>query len=253
MHDLFEAKLANLQQAKEYYKAAATSLPTSETPIWSEGWDDDTTSEDSRSTEIPWYQTPTKSRSMQHPEGSPFLPSRSQASSARTSIRALKPSPLRIRKNLDLTVLPVTPPKTNSAAIFHQDSHQMQEYPPFTPPNKLKLPMSPPSSRPFSVTFSESSFRWLHQRSNKRYQRCLADFADMLQGHMAAVENFIGHIKDIQANRHVGRLASFGADKEARVADLRARIVRLRANGWRRERFRPGRYQDLCETALAEL
>lgn len=75
----------------------------------------------------------------------------------------------------------------------------------------------------------------------------------MLRGHQDAVDRLISSVQDSQANRHVKKLPSFSADKEARAADLKQRTVRLRASGWKRERFRPERYQDLCETALAEL
>lgn len=75
----------------------------------------------------------------------------------------------------------------------------------------------------------------------------------MLQDHRAVVENLISNVKDIQGNRCVTRLASFGEDQEARAADLRERIVRLRAKGWRRERFSPEKYQRICALALAEL
>lgn len=51
------------------------------------------------------------------------------------------------------------------------------------------------------------------------------------------------------------RLASYGLedDEETRAANLRFRIARLKAAGWKMERFAPGRYQELCARALAEL
>lgn len=49
------------------------------------------------------------------------------------------------------------------------------------------------------------------------------------------------------------RLASYGEDEAAKEADKQARMVTLKAAGWRRERFRPERYQDLCQRALEEL
>jgi hypothetical protein len=38
-----------------------------------------------------------------------------------------------------------------------------------------------------------------------------------------------------------------------RALDLKARIERLRAEGWQRKRFDPRRYDALCEAALADL
>lgn len=46
---------------------------------------------------------------------------------------------------------------------------------------------------------------------------------------------------------------SSGDDDEARVQDRRARIDRLRMNGWKRERFDASRYEELCEQVMAEL
>lgn len=41
--------------------------------------------------------------------------------------------------------------------------------------------------------------------------------------------------------------------EEMKKAELKARVERLRVNGWKRERFDAERYQRLCEQALAEL
>ncbi|ROV90875.1 hypothetical protein VSDG_08017 [Cytospora chrysosperma] len=46
---------------------------------------------------------------------------------------------------------------------------------------------------------------------------------------------------------------SSGDEDEARVQDRRARIDRLRMNGWKRERFDASRYEELCEQVMAEL
>ncbi|KAK4105790.1 hypothetical protein N658DRAFT_417555 [Parathielavia hyrcaniae] len=41
--------------------------------------------------------------------------------------------------------------------------------------------------------------------------------------------------------------------EEARALDRQARIERLRRSGWQRKRFDPARYEELCESVLAEL
>lgn len=58
-----------------------------------------------------WYETPTKNKWFQRLAISPPYLDKSPTSSARTSIKALKPSPLRINKHLDLNSLEITPPK----------------------------------------------------------------------------------------------------------------------------------------------
>jgi hypothetical protein len=45
-----------------------------------------------------------------------------------------------------------------------------------------------------------------------------------------------------------------GVDKDQmQKIELRARIQRLKENGWKRVRFNGERYQKLCENALEEL
>ncbi|ROW11162.1 hypothetical protein VMCG_00996 [Cytospora schulzeri] len=46
---------------------------------------------------------------------------------------------------------------------------------------------------------------------------------------------------------------SSGDEDEAKVQDRRARIDKLRMNGWKRERFDASRYEELCEQVMAEL
>lgn len=75
----------------------------------------------------------------------------------------------------------------------------------------------------------------------------------MLQKHIVILDTLMSNIRDIRSSKNVKSLAVFGEDREARAADLRERIVRLRNKDWKRERFAPERYRDLCAMALAEL
>ena len=109
-------------------------------------------------------------------------------------------------------------------------------------------------SRPTSVTFSVSVDSWLQARSYERYNNCLAAFAEVIATHISSVETLIQKTKGVQSARYfTKRLASYGEDEESRAANLRFRIARLKASGWKMERFAPGRYQELCAKALAEL
>ena len=109
-------------------------------------------------------------------------------------------------------------------------------------------------SRPTSITLSASVESWLQARSYERYNNCLAAFAEMIANHIEAVDALIEKTRGVQSARYfTKRLASHGEDEESRAANLRFRIARLKASGWKMERFSPDRYQDLCARALAEL
>lgn len=198
------------------------------------------------------HQTPTKSGSPQHNIFSQFTPI-PQRRFARESIGALIPSPLHLSEDPGSEELPSTPPTSKSAGLLSNIFRNSQGYLPFTPPKNI-IPSSPSSSvRRRSITFSASSYQWSQRRSAERYNEHLADFAKMLQGHITTVEELISTVKNFQADRRVKRFASLRDDKETRAADLGARILRLRAKGWKRERFVPEKYQELCAKALAEL
>ena len=65
----------------------------------------------------------------------------------------------------------------------------------------------------------------------------------MLARHIHTIGGLIRATREAQARGREGD----------EMGDLKARIRRLREGGWRRERFSPGRYQDLCDVALGDL
>ncbi|KAL9604800.1 MAG: hypothetical protein Q9219_000248 [cf. Caloplaca sp. 3 TL-2023] len=146
-----------------------------------------------------------------------------------------------------------TPPRCKTTNDLHSLMSRMGEAPPFISPGNAFSATSPTSTQRLSVTFSESSQTWLYQRSCERYNKTLVDLSNMIQNHLMAVNDLISEIREARTNRSIKRMASFHDDREARATDLRERIDRLRAKGWRRERFRPERYETLCSLALAEL
>ena len=82
----------------------------------------------------------------------------------------------------------------------------------------------------------------------------------MLIAHIEVVEGLVQGTEEAQANRCAmtrSRSGWFGGGdeegEEARRMELRARVERGRKGGWRRERFAPERYQELCARALGEL
>ena len=115
--------------------------------------------------------------------------------------------------------------------------------------------LSPPQTR-FQARQQSLAYTsvWLRERSAELYNAHLADFQGLLTRHLGSIDSLIGSTKESQATRHTTRrFASYGDDEEAKAADLRTRVQRLKANGWSRERFRPGHYEELCEQALADL
>ena len=76
----------------------------------------------------------------------------------------------------------------------------------------------------------------------------------MIADHISTVDTLIQKTQEVQSARYfTKRLASYGEDEETKAANLRFRIARLKASGWKMERFAPGRYQELCARALGEL
>ncbi|KAL8990616.1 MAG: hypothetical protein Q9177_000766 [Variospora cf. flavescens] len=257
-HDSRE-KSRYLEYAKHSYYAALSSLPPKADQAWGGEWNHRASIQDIGSIKMAEYQTPIKRYSTYRQDPfSPFTPI-PQRRFARESIGALIPSPLHVNRiSAEPGGLQITPPRCKPAAgsLTNNVLRNPHEHPPCTPPRKI-VPSSPPpfsTRRRRSITFSASSFQWLLHRSTERYNTHLADFAKMLQGHVHDLEELmISSARDAQADWRVKRLASFGGDREARAVDLRERIVRLRAKGWKRERFAAERYQELCATALADL
>jgi len=79
----------------------------------------------------------------------------------------------------------------------------------------------------------------------------------MLQTHIHTVDALLHHTSAAQT--HGGRSGAYSdggsrnGDGNAGDEERRARIERLRVTGWKRERFVPERYEELCARALAEL
>lgn len=108
--------------------------------------------------------------------------------------------------------------------------------------------------REYESVSTESTPFWIQQRAQECYHDHLQDFAHMLQKHIESSHDLIGKTEQAQTRRMSEEKPTISTDDEdAKQANLRARIAKLKQNGWRRERFDPQRYQDLAEIALAEL
>lgn len=95
---------------------------------------------------------------------------------------------------------------------------------------------------------------WLRNRRIERFNEHLDDFISTVLKNLEMIEAQISATKEAQAARYIaGRVVSRAEEDDAKGTDLRERVRRLKARGWRRERFDASKYEQLCELALAEL
>jgi hypothetical protein len=149
-------------------------------------------------------------------------------------------SPLFIRK---YTTLPQTPSKglVDSTSL-------------------ISLPTSTPrsSSKPSAFNFlklqslATKDDESLEPDYTSTYNETINSFTTMISNHMTSLQQFR---KSTEVAHEVRRPTSRDGigSKEMGPEEKLERIVRGRESGWRRERFNPRRYEELCEVALAEL
>ncbi len=173
----------------------------------------------------------------------PSSPSSVESENFPQEILAMKPSPLRIRKS--------SLPRLEST-LNNPDNHLFSRA--FSMPPSTHQPSTTPHTRCSSFSFTPSKSVGFQFCARECYNAHLIAFTEMLSSHISTVDILIQTTREVQAMRYSAkRLASYGADEAAKEADKQARMVELKATGWRRERFRPERYQDLCQRALEEL
>lgn len=255
-HDLSTAKLYILKEAKSSYQAAASSLPVGDIgPDIEEddarsyityassqsGSDSDSDSEESEI--LDYYQS---APDVSTPPVYSTSPSSVESYDFPQEDKCLKLSPPRLPRSFSY----VDDWRNEDSKTENLDD-TLSSFP--IPPRRL--PSTPiPVASPKSVNFTRSTSTWLHSRIYERYNNSLATFADMLANHIETINALIQKAEAAHATRYtIKRQLSFYGDKDAKAADIKARILRLKAVGWRRERFEPERYQDLCAAALAEL
>ena len=224
------------------YQAAASILPLADAVGSYDTYDDGSCSDhSSSSTEseiLDYYQSSPRPSS---PRDDASLPSSVESVHSSQGIAPLKPPPLPIRKS----------PITDDS--FDRVSYQASVGAPPGPPPTLQPP-TPPHFSPTSISFRNATSTWLRNCSLECYNAHLVSFANMLTNHILSVETLIQRSREAQAMEFFAkRVTSHGEDESVKAADLKVRIMALKAAGWKRERFRPERYQDLCERALEEL
>ncbi|KAI9879953.1 MAG: hypothetical protein M1830_006261 [Pleopsidium flavum] len=262
-HNLSTSKLPTLNLAKESYHAAAAALPQPEYVAS----DDDSSSmpfSDSSSTassdaDLPTSDdnSPSNLTDSDNHESTTTYPSSPSSVSSTDSIYAdvPKPSPLRIRKAVHFnTNTNPTTPATATATQPPSPSRSINNHSPVPP-----SPSSPPPTRPLShtsITFTPPTTIWLQTRSLHRYNTHLSSFSSMLSTHVHTINNLINLTNDAQKSRYTGQVGTrtiSASSEDGAEEGKRVRIEKGRAREWKRERFAPGRYEELCAMALAEL
>ena len=237
-------KVHLLEQAKSSYQAASSSLPQADAEYEYHDQSDADTRTTLSDEEIDSWNghppTPSGSSQHGHPDLDTLLPSSIDSDGYSQAGTKPRPSALRIRK---------IPSFRDELTDSGDDEQSTSPYlRPHSPPQQHQASTAQSDTRPISVD------SWLQARSHERYNNHLASFAEAIAAHISTVDNLIQKTQKMQNARYfTKRLASYGEDEESRAADLRFRIARLKASGWKMQRFAPGRYQELCARALAEL
>ncbi|KAM0278387.1 hypothetical protein ACHAQH_005209 [Verticillium albo-atrum] len=119
-------------------------------------------------------------------------------------------------------------------------------------------PPSAPTPEPPIEDSEEDDYSYLRERSIHRYCALLAGLRSQIASHLAAVDAQLAPQPSAAPNQRLSfslpsRAGTPDVDDEMRALDLKARIERLRATGWKRQRFNPKRYEELRESVLAEM
>jgi len=199
--------------------------------------------------------TPSLATSFCCPTSGNETPCYDTSSSTTTSQEGLAPAPLRVRKKVSFyPKLPTLVSETKPSSLADSDLIDALPTPPRSPSPTCTLPEQPENSI--------SSF--LLSRSLTRYRCHLSALHTQLTYHIGSINAQVRTLQTCRKARRSNLPNLFttdfgiggmdGVDKEEmKKVELKARIERLKAVGWRRERFCVERYQVLAEKALGEL
>ncbi|KAI9893097.1 MAG: hypothetical protein M1814_000644 [Vezdaea aestivalis] len=148
------------------------------------------------------------------------------------STNAMKPSPLRIRKVV---------------RFVEQESTD----------ENCRQGESRSSSSSFTAASTDT---WLYFNAISRYNTNLAELGIQLGAHIGAVDQLIAEARADKESKLMERSNKFAElrdlgyyEDEIKQTSKLERIELGRATSWKRRRFEPGRYQELCQRALQEL
>ncbi|KAI9166931.1 hypothetical protein HJFPF1_03046 [Paramyrothecium foliicola] len=241
MHQGPSSRCKLLSQAREYYERASALLGAEESINARPSW-----------------RAACPTPDLHSPVGSTCSRSTisSRASSPDSSILSAGKSPARHKKRVTFQDDPIVEPivRPDSPTLGFDEwlggSSPVTSSPePFVRADKsppLTFSSSPDSS-PLTPIIEEQDTTdpFLLVRSVHRYCTILTDLQRQIKSHIAAVD---AEIATSQEPRY-----SLPESEELRALELKTRIERLRANGWRRPRFDATKYERLREVAVADL
>lgn len=173
-----------------------------------------------------------------------------ESSSSCESSPMKRRSPLFVRK---YKALPETPTKTlvDSTSLFSLATSSMLTSTP-------RSPYSPPRIASFtslkSVTSPSRDDDALASERDQiyEYNEAILSFNTMISRHITSLQRFR---RATEAAHEIRRPTTRDGNGKLEMSpeERMERIVKGRVRGWRRERFNPRRYEELCEVALAEL
>ena len=249
MHHLSVSKLPKLQRAKDHFARAALSLPKPVLPI-DDRFSVSTLSQSDVDDSVSLEESTTSIETIS-PRKDVFSFNSNECDEQQSAEHRLKPVPLRIRKALATGYRSIADPLENSNI-----SDFASRSPGFAAPERFgHKPHSDSVSS--SNAYNDTTVSSFQNSTIRRFNEQLHGFSDALSNHVVSIDTLMEDVRKTQATRHVvpkhQKAENGDDDEDARVASLRARIIRLKAQNWQRERFNPDKYQSLCDAALNEL
>lgn len=126
---------------------------------------------------------------------------------------------------------------------FENESHATHPYPPTRTSSALS---------PSMLTFKSEDFLEPDMNNHaQRYSRLLTGLHLLICKHIASIESYRQFVQAAQEREQ--RFGILLPSKEMTKEEKHDRIVRGKAQNWKRPRFNAQRYQELCDRALGEL
>ncbi|QDS67787.1 hypothetical protein FKW77_006637 [Venturia effusa] len=191
------------------------------------------------------FSTTTRSTAATSVSGHP-----DDCSSSCESSPMKRPSPLFVRK---YKTLPETPTKTlvDSTSLFSLATNPMLTSAPRSPHSPPKIASFNFPNSASSPSRNEETFASERDQIHEHNESILS-FNSMISRHISSLQQFR---KTVEAAHEIRRPTTRDGNGKLEMSpeETMERIVKARAKGWRRERFDPRKYEELCTIALSEL
>lgn len=237
-------KIESLELSKQYFQHAANSLP-GPFAIYNDDDGFSTTVSESDFGGTLSIEDSASSVEISSSRNGHFTPA-TEESDGFLFEHQVKPAPIQFRRPAHLGFWPTQ--ESDNYTNFDQTATNYRKS---TSKQATRIPFRSPRA---SVVSFESLDMWISDVAYRRWNKQRQEFSHMLDKHIIYIDDLLESTRKAQAARYAPSLVFLeGDDADSRNAGIKARILRLRARKWERERFRPERYQELCEKALEEI